>query len=281
MTNTTELIIKYSSEMAVDSQWLVIIHRALKKIKIVKTILGIIPARYASTRFPAKPLADIAGKSMVQRVYEQARKSSSLTDVVVATDDERIFKHVKTFDGKVCMTDVNHASGTDRCFEAFSLQKEKFDYVINIQGDEPFIQPEQIDLLASLLDGKTEIATLIKKIDDQETIFNPHVVKAVVASTGQALYFSRSPIPHIRNANEKEWLAKHTFYKHVGMYAYRSDVLQTLTQLPVSSLEKAESLEQLRWLENGFSIKTAITSIETAGIDTPQDLAEAVKKLVR
>lgn len=239
-------------------------------------ILGIIPARYASTRFPAKPLADIAGKSMIQRVYEQVKKSKLITDVIVATDNTEILNHVTQFGGRVRMTKESHVSGTDRCYEALTLQKAKFDYVINIQGDEPFIQPEQIDLLAELLDGKTEIATLVKKIEDKDQLFNPNVVKAVVSEKGEALYFSRSTVPHIRNTTEGEWMNKHTFYKHIGMYAYRTDVLQQLTALPVSPLEKAESLEQLRWLENGFRIKVAETKTETIGIDTPEDLQKAL-----
>lgn len=242
-------------------------------------ILGIIPARYASTRFPAKPLADIAGKSMIQRVYEQVKKSALIHAAVVATDNQKIFDHVLGFGGTVCMTKESHVSGTDRCYEALTLQKARFDYVINIQGDEPFIQPEQIDLLANLLDGKTEIATLVKKIEDKEQLFNPNVVKAVVSEKGEALYFSRSTIPHIRNTAEAEWMSKHTFYKHIGMYAYRTDVLKQLTALPVSTLEKAESLEQLRWLENGFRIRVAETKTETIGIDTPEDLQKALAYL--
>jgi 3-deoxy-manno-octulosonate cytidylyltransferase (CMP-KDO synthetase) len=241
--------------------------------------IGIIPARYASTRFPAKPLVDIGGKSMIQRVYEQVRKSKSISKVVVATDHEEIFDHVKKFGGEVCLTKETHVSGTDRCYEALTFQQETFDYVINIQGDEPFIQPEQIDLLASKLDGNTEIATLIKAIDNEEYLFNPNVVKAVINKKHEALYFSRSPIPHIRNTPEGDWLTKQTFYKHIGMYAYRSDVLKQLTLLAVSSLEKAESLEQLRWLENGYKIMTAETTTETMGIDTPEDLKKAMQYL--
>ena len=242
-------------------------------------ILGIIPARYASTRFPGKPLVDIGGKSMIQRVYEQVKKSKLITDVIVATDNQQIFDHVTQFGGRGRMTKENHVSGTDRCYEALTLQKAQFDYVVNIQGDEPFIQPEHIDLLAGLLDGKTQIATLVKKIEDPEQLFNPNVVKAVVALNGEALYFSRSTVPHIRNTPEKDWLNKHTFYKHIGMYAYRTDVLKKLTNLPVSQLEKAESLEQLRWLENGFRIKVAETKTETIGIDTPEDLHKAMANL--
>lgn len=242
-------------------------------------ILGLIPARYASSRFPAKPLVDIGGKSMIRRVYEQARKSGSLSDVVVATDHAEIYDHVRLFGGHVCMTRESHVSGTDRCYEALTLQPETYDYVINIQGDEPFIQPAQIDLLASRLNGTTEIATLVKSITNPEQLFNPNIVKAVVSKRGEALYFSRSTIPHIRNTGEDEWMKKHTFFKHIGMYAYRSDILAQLTQLPVSTLEKAESLEQLRWLENGFRVTVAETIIETLGIDTPEDLVLALSQV--
>lgn len=239
-------------------------------------ILGVIPARYASTRFPAKPLADIAGKSMIQRVYEQASLSEKINKVVVATDDRRIYDHTLGFNGSVCMTSPDHASGTDRCFEALTLEKEKYDYVINIQGDEPFISPKQIDLLASLLDGNTELATLAKKITDNESLFNPNIVKLTRNQLNEALYFSRSTIPHIRNTPEKDWLSKHTFFKHIGMYAYRADILEKITRLKVSSLEKAESLEQLRWLENGLKVKVAETELETIGVDTPDDLEKAI-----
>jgi len=242
-------------------------------------ILGLIPSRYASTRFHAKPLVDIKGKSMIQRVYEQAQKSNALDKVVVATDHKEIFNHVKKFGGEVCMTKESHISGTDRCFEALTLLPEKFDYVINVQGDEPFIQPDQIDLLATKLDGKTEIATLIKCLEKKEELFNPNLVKVVFNQKMEALYFSRSPIPHIRNTIESDWLSKHKFYKHIGMYAYRTDILEQLTKLPVSALEKAESLEQLRWLENEFKISIAETLTETIGIDTPDDLQKAIEYL--
>lgn len=242
-------------------------------------IIGIIPSRYASTRFPAKSLALIKGKSMIQRVFEQAQQSSALNDVIIATDHQEIYDHVIKFGGSVCMTKPNHVSGTDRCHEALLLQRKKYDYVINIQGDEPFIQPSQIDLLAGMLDGTTEIATLAKSIGNEEQLFNPNVVKVVMSHMMEALYFSRSPIPHIRNIPEKDWLGKHTFYKHIGMYAYRSDVLERLSRLEVSPLEKAESLEQLRWLDNGFRIRIAETTTETMGIDTPDDLQKAIQAL--
>jgi 3-deoxy-manno-octulosonate cytidylyltransferase (CMP-KDO synthetase) len=242
-------------------------------------ILGVVPARYASTRFPAKPLADIAGKSMIQRVYEQVLKCSDITNVVVATDNNEIFEHVKSFGGQACMTKESHVSGTDRCYEALTLQEKQYEYVVNVQGDEPFIQPEQISLLCSLLDGKTEIATLVKAIDNSEALFNPNVVKAVISKKGEALYFSRSTIPYLRNIATENWLSSHTFFKHIGMYAYRSDILERITALPIGILEKAESLEQLRWRENGFSIKAAETNSESLGIDTPEDLERALEFL--
>ena len=237
---------------------------------VAPAILAIIPARYASTRFPAKPLADIGGKSMIQWVYTQASQSSKISKVVVATDDRRIFDHARLFGANVCMTSADHVSGTDRCFEALTKQNEKFDYVINIQGDEPFISPRQIDLLAGLLDGKTQLATLAKKIEDEEGLNNPNVVKVVKNLDGEAMYFSRSVIPYLRNVD-----SKNTFFKHIGTYAYRCDVLEKITRLPQSSLEKAESLEQLRWLENGYRIKVAETDEETIGVDTPEDLEKA------
>ncbi len=243
------------------------------------SILGIIPARHASTRFPAKPLVALDGKSMIRRVYEQAKKSTSLSKVVVATDHEEIFNHVIAFGGEACMTSADHASGTDRCFEVLMKETVPFDYVINVQGDEPFIAPQQIDLLASLLDGKTELATLIKKIDSVEQLFNPNLVKAVINKNSEALYFSRAPIPWFRNMEQVEWVTHHTYYKHIGMYAYRKDVLEKITQLGISALEKTESLEQLRWLENGYKIKVKETQIETIGIDTPEDLEKALRLL--
>jgi 3-deoxy-manno-octulosonate cytidylyltransferase (CMP-KDO synthetase) len=245
----------------------------------MSALLAIIPARYASTRFPGKPLADIKGKSMIQRVYEQVGKASRITGVVVATDNLLIYDHVKAFGGNVVMTSEKHPSGTDRCYEALALQKEKFDYVINIQGDEPFIEPEQIDLLAGALNGDTEIATLAKRITDADSLFNPNVVKVVFSKEGRALYFSRSPIPHQRNKPESDWPAHGIFYKHIGMYAYRSDILERITQLPVSPLEAAESLEQLRWLENGYSITVMETHRESLGIDVPEDISKALRYL--
>ena len=242
-------------------------------------ILGIIPARFASSRFPGKPLIDIGGKSMIERVYAQAKKSSQLNRVIIATDNQQIFDHVSDKGCEVLMTSPDHVSGTDRCAEALTLIKEPFDYVVNIQGDEPFIDPKQIDLLASLFDGETELATLVKKITNQETLFSSNIVKVVANNRNQAIYFSRSPIPHVRNIPEADWMKKHTFYKHIGMYGYRADILKEITLLKPSGLEVAESLEQLRWIENGYIIKIAETEIETMGIDSPEDLDRALDYL--
>ena len=236
-------------------------------------IVGIIPARYASTRFPGKPLIDIQGKTMLQRVYEQATKSKQLNRVVVATDDERIFNHVKSFGGEAVMTAAHHPSGTDRCWDALQQLEENFQYVINIQGDEPFIKPEQIDELANeLKDGTTELATQMIAVDNHEILFDKGEVKIVLNTNNEALYFSRMVIPFIKGVDEKEWHQHHTYYRHVGMYAYRKDILEKITKLPVSSLEKAESLEQLRWVENGFKIKCVLTKFDSHCIDTPEDL---------
>lgn len=239
--------------------------------------LGIIPARYASTRFPAKPLALLGGKPVIQRVYEQVVKL--LDDAVVATDDERIEAAVKAFGGKVVMTSTSHRSGTDRCYEALTKVDGEFDVVINIQGDEPFIQPSQIRTVMDCFeDSSTQIATLVKPFTPQDgfdALENVNSPKVVVNKQMQALYFSRSIIPFFRNKDKKEWLAGHTYYKHIGLYAYRAEVLKEITQLPQSSLELAESLEQLRWLENGYVIKVGESQVETIGIDTPEDLARA------
>lgn len=243
--------------------------------------IGIIPARYGSSRFPGKPLADMAGKPMIQRVYEQVKKA--IDEVWVATDDDRILKVVENFGGKAVLTSPDHKSGTDRCNEAFSKIGNGFDVVINIQGDEPFIQPQQIETLKSCFDSKeTELATLVKpfkKEDGFEVLFNPNSPKVVLNKNSEAIYFSRSIIPYIRDAHHTEWLDKHIFYKHIGMYAYRADVLKKITLLPQSNLELAESLEQLRWIENGYKIKVGLTDIETIGIDTPEDMEKAIKLL--
>ncbi len=243
---------------------------------IHKKYIGIIPARYASTRFPGKPLALIQGKQMIQRVYEQA--SMVLDLVYVATDDERIFNAVKGFGGKVIMTSPAHSSGTDRCAEAVILIEketgEKFDVVLNIQGDEPFIEPQQISLLMECFDQpSTQIATLVKAASLPEEVFNPNRPKVVLGTNQQALYFSRSPIPFIRGAEKADWLSSSKFYLHIGLYAFTKEVLLEVTRLPQSALEKAESLEQLRWLENGFHITVRTTAFDSFGIDTPEDLA--------
>jgi len=236
-------------------------------------ILGIIPARFASTRFPGKPLVDIAGKSMIQRVYEQAKKCTHLTEVVVATDDTRIYDHVLTFGGVAIMTSADHQSGTDRCAEV-ARQHPQYNIIINIQGDEPYIDPEQITKLAFCFnDARTQIATLVKKVINEQELFNVNSPKVVINKLSEAVYFSRSPLPHIRGQEQQNWLSHFTYFKHIGIYGYRADVLEEITKLPVSSLEKAESLEQLRWIENGYRIKVAETELETYAIDTPEDLA--------
>lgn len=239
--------------------------------------LGIIPARYASTRFPAKPLAMLGGKTVIQRVYEQV--AGILDDAYVATDDERIEAAVKAFGGKVVMTSVDHKSGTDRCYEACTKIGGQFDVVVNIQGDEPFIQPSQLQAIKVCFDDPTtQIATLVKSFTANngfEALENVNSPKVVLNKNMNALYFSRSIIPYQRNAEKADWLKNHTYYKHIGLYAYRVEVLKEITSLPQSSLELAESLEQLRWLENGYTIKAGITEVETIGIDTPQDLEQA------
>lgn len=239
--------------------------------------LGIIPARYASTRFPAKPLAMLGGKPVIRRVYEQV--AGCLDEACVATDDVRIQEAVRAFGGKVVMTSVHHKSGTDRCYEAATLIGGDFDVVVNIQGDEPFIQPSQLQALKACFDDpETQIATLVKPFAPDcgwEALENANSPKVVLNKQRQALYFSRSVIPYQRNVAKEEWLKHHTYYKHIGLYAYRLEVLKEITALPQSSLELAESLEQLRWLENGYTIKAGITDVETIGIDTPQDLARA------
>ena len=233
--------------------------------------IGIIPARYASTRFPGKPLADMKGKPMIQRVYEQVE--GVLDAVCVA---------VRAFGGQAVMTSDQHRSGTDRCYEAYQKVGAGFEVVINIQGDEPFIHPEQIETLKRCFDDPaTEIATLVKPFDPngdfEGTLFNPNSPKVVFNKRMEALYFSRSIIPYIRGEHYTEWLRTRTFYKHIGLYAYRAETLREITALPQSELEKAESLEQLRWLENGYRIKVGITHQETIGIDTPEDMARAIE----
>jgi 3-deoxy-manno-octulosonate cytidylyltransferase (CMP-KDO synthetase) len=239
---------------------------------------GIIPSRYASSRFPGKPLAIIGNKPMIQRVYEQSAKSLEM--VYVATDDQRIYDAVTCFGGKVVMTSPDHQSGTDRVAEAADLISgitgRKIDVVVNIQGDEPFIKPEQIDLVKDCFKaGSVSIATLVRKVEPGEDIFNPNQPKVILNSGGDAIYFSRAAIPFVREGEKNEWASRHVFYKHIGLYAYRTDTLKKLTKLPRSPLEIAESLEQNRWLENGYSIRTAVTIWESLGIDTPEDLERA------
>ena len=236
--------------------------------------IAIIPARYASTRFPGKPLAVLGGKTVIQRVYEQV--SSVLDDVYVATDDERIFYCVESFGGNAVMTRSDHKSGTDRIQEAVEKIGTRADVIINVQGDEPFIQPSQVETLMHLFDEpSTQIGTLGKRFDSIEAIQNPNSPKIVTDNRGFALYFSRSVIPFIRGVETQDWFGQYPFLKHLGIYAYRREVLAEVTQLPQSNLEKAESLEQLRWLENGYRIRVGLTDVETVGIDTPEDLQRA------
>ncbi|MBT5507828.1 MAG: 3-deoxy-manno-octulosonate cytidylyltransferase [Flammeovirgaceae bacterium] len=241
-------------------------------------VLGIIPSRYESTRFPGKSLIDIMGKTMIQRVYEQAKKSKQLDDLVVATDDQRIFEKVKSFGGSVIITGKHHKNGTERCLEVAKSLRAQF--VVNIQGDEPFIQPEQIDELCSIISSDTDLATLIKRIKDPSDLENPNLVKVVKSLDDYALYFSRSPIPFDRSMNKVPTLpSKKIYWKHIGIYAYRTEVLSQIVKLEESALEKMESLEQLRWLENGYKIKTAETHFESTGIDTPEDLDHLIAKM--
>jgi len=237
-------------------------------------ILGIIPSRFASTRFPGKPLAEIDGKTMIQRVYEQCRQASRLSGIIIATEDERILNHVKEFGGEGILTSPQHMSGTDRCAEVMEKSGlDKWDVVINIQGDEPFIHPSQIDQLCSLFDdAKTNIATLVKKIDSTDELFNHNNVKVILNKNKDAIYFSRSPIPYNRNFPEQEWLKYSTYYKHIGIYGYRTKTLMEISKLTKTNLEVTESLEQLRWIENGYTIKAEITKLESIAIDTPEDL---------
>ena len=243
--------------------------------------IGIIPARYGSSRFPGKPLAKLGGKCVIEWVYTQAGKV--LDDVVVATDDERIYNEVKMFGGNVEMTSTHHKSGTDRCWEAYEKAGVKADVVINIQGDEPFIQPEQIEgLMKCFDDAETDIATMVKPFEAgtrYEVLENPNCVKCVRGEKGEALYFSRSVVPYLRGVEKDEWSSKETYYKHLGIYAYRTGVLEKIVKMEQGRAEKIESLEQLRWLENGLKIKTAVTDTETVGIDTPEDLAKAERLL--
>ena len=243
-------------------------------------IIGVIPARYHSTRFPGKPLMMIREKSMIRRVYEQALKAKCLSDVIVATDDDRIFSHVKDFGGHVLMTSTRHQSGTERCGEVLEEQEhEAVDAVINIQGDEPFIDPGQIDEVGELLAVPgTGIATLVRMIETEKEINDPNVVKAVFDKDKKALYFSRAPIPYLRSAKPGHWCDQKQHYKHIGIYGYKADILRQLIKLPVARVEKAESLEQLRWISGGYDIRIGITHYDSISVDTPGDLSKFTNK---
>jgi 3-deoxy-manno-octulosonate cytidylyltransferase (CMP-KDO synthetase) len=240
-------------------------------------VIGVIPARYDSSRFPGKPLVVIGGKSMIQRVYEQCSKSTSISKLIVATDDQRIADHVKLFGGNVTLTSINHQSGTDRCAEVANNYPE-FDILINIQGDEPMINPDQIDLLCKCFENpNASIATLVKKISSNEELFNENTPKVILNKNNEAILFSRTAIPFIRGKAKENWIEQYTFYKHIGIYGFKTETLKKLNNLPVSALESAEALEQLRWIENGYRIHTAITDKESQAIDTPQDLEKLLK----
>ena len=242
-------------------------------------VLGIIPARYSSSRFPGKPLIDIAGKTMIQRVVEQATKSELINEVVVATDDQRIFEHVQFFGGNVMMTSENHMNGTERCGEVIETYSD-LDIVINIQGDEPLIQPEQLEKVIALFeDDEVEIGSLCKKLSDAEDLFNPNRIKVVKNAANDGLYFSRGAIPFQKDQKISKWLDNADYFKHIGIYAWRLNTLKKLLQLPVSQLEQLESLEQLRWLDAGYKIRLAETTIETPNIDTPEDLERVLKAI--
>lgn len=238
-------------------------------------VVGIIPARYYSTRFPGKPLAMIKGKTMIQRVYEQAGKSK-LDAVVVATDDMRIAEEVLSFGGQYVLTNPKHPSGTDRCREALDMLEEQYDAVVNIQGDEPFIDPNQINMVIDLISREdTQIVSLAKRIDDEEELFGPNTVKVVMDKKGNALYFSRNPIPYMRNVDQEKWLARGCYYKHIGIYAYKAATLHQIATMPPTTLETVESLEQLRWLENGLKICMGVTEADNLSVDQPSDIAKA------
>ncbi len=243
-----------------------------------KKVIAIIPARFASTRFPGKPLVDLGGKPMIQRTYERVLAVDGWQRVVIATDDLQIKEAAEAFGAEVIMTRTDHVSGTDRCAEVLSKLGHNFDYVVNIQGDEPFIEPAQLLELAEGFKTNAPILTLIKQITDVDTLLSVNTPKVVINLKGEALYFSRQTIPYLRGIPEQDWLSNHRFFKHIGLYAYRADVLVELSHLKPSPLELAESLEQLRWLENGYTIQTIETQFETMGIDTPDDL-EKIKKI--
>lgn len=242
-------------------------------------VLGIIPSRFASSRFPGKPLIDIKGKSMIQRVYEQSKKAGLIDELVVATDDQRIYNHVESFGGNVVMTSSSHTSGTDRCGEVIE-KYTNFNIVINIQGDEPLIDPSQLDdVLGEFKDDSINITTLVKQMTNIDDVINPNRVKVVRDKNNNGIYFSRSPIPFIANTDQSEWMTKSIFWKHIGIYAWRLNTLKELINLDKTELEKSESLEQLRWLYHGYNIKTVETKIETPNIDVPEDLEKVLSLL--
>jgi 3-deoxy-manno-octulosonate cytidylyltransferase (CMP-KDO synthetase) len=243
-----------------------------------KKVIAVIPARYASTRFPGKPLVDIGGKSMIQRTFERVSAVIGWHRIIIATDDVRVEQAALAFGAEVCMTREDHVSGTDRCAEVMEKLGEPVDYVVNIQGDEPFIEPAQLTELAAGFVTNAPILTLIKRVEDENTLFSINTPKVVINELGHALYFSRQTIPFLRGVAQEDWLAHHPFYKHIGLYAYRADTLRELSLLKPSALELAESLEQLRWLEKGYVIQTIQTEYETIGIDSPADL-EKIKKM--
>ncbi|TXF90437.1 3-deoxy-manno-octulosonate cytidylyltransferase [Neolewinella aurantiaca] len=241
--------------------------------------LAIIPARYNSTRFPGKPLADMAGKTMIQRVYERVSSTEDIHRVVVATDDQRIFDHVLSFGGEVMMTRNDHPSGTDRVAEVAAHFPEAT-IIVNVQGDEPFINPLQIAaVVAPFADPEVAIATLARPITQERELLSPNVVKVVRSSSGRALYFSRHAIPFLRDVPVGKWIDQKKHLQHLGLYAYRSEILPELTSLPKGELEGDESLEQLRWLAAGYSIQVGLTDLPAIGIDTPEDLKRAVTML--
>jgi len=269
------ILVSFANKLT-DARCALLYHK--KQINIIMKTIAIIPARYQSTRFPGKPLAILGGKTVIERVYRQV--SGSVDHVVVATDDERILNTVLSFGGEAVMTSPNHRSGTDRICEALQLVGGDYDVVVNVQGDEPFIMPEQIAAALACFDNpETDIATLAIPFTTIEEVRNPNSPKIAVDNRGYALYFSRSVIPYVRGKELEDWLNEFPYLKHIGLYAYRPQVLRAITQLPQSSLEKAESLEQLRWLENGYRIRVALTNLETVGIDTPEDLRRAEERL--
>jgi len=238
-------------------------------------VLGIIPARYASVRLPGKPLERIGDVSLIMRVYTQVKKARLVSDVIVATDDERIFNHVREEGGQAVMTSVDHRTGTERCFEACKKLEKNFDFVINIQGDEPFVHPEQLDSLISSLNNSTEVATMCKRIENLDELMDPNLPKLILDDLYRAIYFSRAPIPYIREHAFDKWLDYGTFFKHIGIYAYRSDILATIVKLKPSITEMMEQLEQLRWISNGVKINVVETNLESISVDTFEDLQKA------